>query len=56
MQRPPPHLTSAEDVRHLEVGDRTTGDERIYPDDELKALLPSAGAWLYAHKNGSPCA
>jgi uncharacterized cupin superfamily protein len=44
---------TAEEVLYLEVGDRTTGDEGSYPDDDLKALLV-AGAWKFVHKDGTP--
>ncbi len=44
--------TSA-DVVYLEVGDRTPGDEGIYPDDDLKALMVE-GKWQFVHKDGSP--
>jgi uncharacterized cupin superfamily protein len=42
-----------EDVVYLEVGDRTPGDEAVYPDDDLKATLVDA-SWRFAHKDGSP--
>jgi uncharacterized cupin superfamily protein len=42
-----------QDVLYLEVGDRTPGDEGIYPDDDLKALLVQ-GKWKFVHKNGTP--
>lgn len=42
-----------QDVLYLEVGDRTSGDEGIYPDDDLKALLVE-GKWRFIHKNGTP--
>lgn len=42
-----------EDVIYLEVGDRTTGDEGTYPDDDLKALRVD-GRWHFVHKDGSP--
>ena len=41
------------EVIYLEVGDRTTGDEGSYPDDDLKAML-IAGKWTFMHKDGSP--
>jgi len=43
---------SNEDVVYLEVGDRTAGDEGIYPDDDLKALLVE-GKWQFIHKDGT---
>jgi uncharacterized cupin superfamily protein len=44
---------TTDEVIYLEVGDRTPGDEGIYPDDDLKALLV-AGKWQFVHKNGVP--
>ena len=44
---------TAEDVVYLEVGDRTSGDEGSYPDDDLKALL-AGGKWTFVHKDGTP--
>lgn len=41
-----------EEVMYLEIGDRTPGDEGIYPDDDLKALLVN-GKWVFAHKDGT---
>ncbi len=41
-----------EDVIYLEIGDRTLGDEGIYPDDDLKAVNNS-GKWVFAHKDGT---
>ncbi len=42
---------SSEDVVYLEVGDRTSGDEATYPDDDIKAAL-AGGKWVFTHKNG----
>jgi uncharacterized cupin superfamily protein len=42
-----------DDVLYLEVGDRTTGDEAGYPDDDIRALLVD-GRWTFARKNGDP--
>jgi uncharacterized cupin superfamily protein len=44
---------TAEEVVYLEVGDRTEGDEVLYPDDDLQAVQLD-GQWRYAHKDGSP--
>jgi uncharacterized cupin superfamily protein len=44
--------TSVE-VVYLEVGDRTSGDEGTYPDDDLKACL-AEGGWRFLHKDGRP--
>lgn len=46
---------TAEDVVYLEVGDRTSGDEVSYPDDDLKALLVE-GKWQFVHADGAPYA
>jgi uncharacterized cupin superfamily protein len=43
---------TAEDVVYLEVGDRTSGDEGTYPDDDLQALLVE-GKWQFTHKDGT---
>jgi uncharacterized cupin superfamily protein len=42
-----------EEVVYLEIGDRTSGDEGTYPDDDLQALLV-AGKWQFTHKDGTP--
>ena len=42
-----------EEVRYLEIGDRTPADEGSYPDDDLKALMVD-GKWKFVHKDGSP--
>ena len=44
---------SSEEVSYLEVGDRSTGDSAVYPDDDLQAALVE-GKWQFAHKDGSP--
>lgn len=40
-------------VVYLEIGDRSTGDDVTYPDDDLKATLTD-GRWVFTHKDGSP--
>ena len=49
------HLVNetSENVAYLEVGDRTPGDEGIFPDDDLLALLVD-GKWAFVHKDGTP--
>ena len=42
-----------EDVVYLEVGDRTSGDEASYPDEDLQARS-QAGVWVFTHKDGTP--
>ena len=43
---------SGDDVVYLEIGDRTPGDEAVYPDDDLAARLVD-GKWKFLHKDGS---
>jgi len=43
-----------EDVVFLEIGDRTKGDEGIYPQDDLRAALGPDGGWVFSHKDGAP--
>ena len=44
---------TGEEVVYLEIGDRTLGDEGMYPDDDLKAVRVESG-WKFVHKNGTP--
>jgi uncharacterized cupin superfamily protein len=44
---------TGDEVVYLEVGDRTAGDEGVYPDDDLKATRVD-GSWTFAHKDGTP--
>ncbi len=44
---------TAEDVLYLEIGDRTPGDEVVYPDDDIQASQVN-GKWAFTHKDGSP--
>ena len=44
---------TGQDVLYLEAGDRTTGDEASYPDDDLKAQRVD-NAWHFVHKDGTP--
>jgi uncharacterized cupin superfamily protein len=37
---------------YLEVGDRTSDDGVVYPDDDLRALLVD-GRWAVTHKDGT---
>lgn len=41
-----------EDVLYLEIGDRSSGDEVIYPDDDLFATFAD-GQWRFFHKDGT---
>lgn len=44
---------TSEVVSYLEIGDRTPGDQGLYPDDDLEAHLIE-GKWKFTHKNGTP--
>ena len=41
-------------VTYLEIGDRVAGDEGIYPQDDLVAVLGTDGTWVWTHKDGRP--
>jgi uncharacterized cupin superfamily protein len=41
-----------DDVVYIEIGDRTSGDEGSYPDDDLRALLRD-GKWVFTHNDGT---
>ena len=41
-------------VRYLEIGDRTAGDQVVYPDDDLCASMDDSGKWVFTHKDGRP--
>lgn len=43
-----------EDVVYLEIGDRSSGDTAIYPDDDIQAHLGDDNKWHFVHKNGTP--
>jgi uncharacterized cupin superfamily protein len=47
------HNETSEDVLYLEVGDRTTGEQVTYPDDDLQFVVADGKA-RYAHKDGTP--
>ena len=44
---------TSEVVSYLEIGDRTPGDEVVYPDDDLMASEVD-GRWKFFHKDGTP--
>jgi uncharacterized cupin superfamily protein len=44
---------SAKDVVYLEVGDRTSGDEVDYPDDDLKVIKSTDGKRHFTRKDGT---
>jgi len=45
---------SEDTVKYLEIGDRTLGDEVIYPDDDICAKYEENGTWIFTHKDGVP--
>jgi len=45
------NATDAE-VVYLEIGDRTPGDQGIYPNDDIVANFVPGGGWQYTHKDG----
>jgi uncharacterized cupin superfamily protein len=45
---------SAGDVLLLVIGDRTAGDEAIYPDVDLFARMRPDGKYSFTHKDGTP--
>ena len=45
---------SRQPVRYLEIGDRTAGDQAEFPRDDLRITQAEGGAWIVAHKDGSP--
>jgi uncharacterized cupin superfamily protein len=42
-----------DDVWYLEIGDRTPGEQAIYPDDDIAAVQIN-GQWRFARKDGTP--
>jgi uncharacterized cupin superfamily protein len=44
---------TAEDVVFLEIGDRTPGEDVVYPDDDLQ-IATIDGRRQFAHKDGTP--
>jgi len=42
------------DVVLLEIGDRTRGDEVVYPDDDIQGALGTDGKWSFTRKDGTP--
>ncbi len=41
-------------VTYLEIGDRTSGDEAVCPDDDICAKLEVASTWAFTYKDGTP--
>lgn len=46
--------TTDDDVVYLEIGDRSSGDTAIYPDDDIQAHLGVDNKWQFVHKDGTP--
>jgi len=44
---------TAQRVVYLEVGDRSAGDQVVYPEDDIRAEMGPEG-WVFSHKDGSP--
>lgn len=42
------------DVVIIEVGDRTPGDEAVYPDDDLRAEQVEGDRYRFTRKDGTP--
>ena len=41
-------------VTYLEIGDRTSGDGVVYPEDDICAKSEADGTWTFTHKDGRP--
>jgi uncharacterized cupin superfamily protein len=50
------HLVNrtSKDVVYLEIGDRGTGDEAAYPDDDIVAIKSPDGKRVFTRKDGTP--
>ena len=44
---------TSEEVIFLEVGDRSAGDEVVYPDDDIQAAFGADGAFTFRRKDGT---
>jgi uncharacterized cupin superfamily protein len=44
---------TASDVVYLEIGDRSAGDQVVYPDDDLLAAFVD-NSFRFPHKDGKP--
>jgi uncharacterized cupin superfamily protein len=42
------------DCVYLEIGDRSVGDEVVYPDDDLKTVAGPEAKRVFVHKDGRP--
>jgi uncharacterized cupin superfamily protein len=45
---------SSDPVLYLEIGDRSVGDQPVYPHDDLMFVQLEGGATVLAHKDGTP--
>lgn len=43
---------TAESVSYLEIGDRETGDQVTYPEDDLVATSTGHNQWQFSYKDG----
>ena len=41
-------------VTYLEIGDRTSGDDVVYPEDDICTKSEADGTWAFTHKDGRP--
>ena len=41
-------------VTYIEIGDRSSGDEVEYPNDDLRAVQSANGQWQFTHRDGRP--
>jgi uncharacterized cupin superfamily protein len=50
------HLVNrgSRDVVYLEIGDRTEGEEVVYPDDDLLLTIGPGGKYRSTRKDGTP--
>jgi uncharacterized cupin superfamily protein len=52
----PHHLENrgTADAVILEVADRGTGEEVLFPDDDVRGVMEPSGGWRFTRKDGSP--
>jgi uncharacterized cupin superfamily protein len=43
-----------DDAVILEVGDRGAGEEVLFPNDDVKAVMVPGGGWSFSRQDGSP--
>ena len=39
---------------YLEIGDRSPGEQVVYPNDDIAAKQDAEGSWVITHKDGTP--